>query len=150
MNIEHKHCRMAIKSVEDSGQFIGISSVFGNVDQGGDMVMPGAFTKTIQEKGGKFPLLYSHRTNVGVSYVEEKANGLECKGFLNLDTIPGREAYSNLKMFEKHGVPFGMSFGFLPVPGKIDWKDGVRILREVKLYENTLTETPINEQARVT
>ena len=34
---------------EEQGVFSGYGSIFGNVDDGGDIVEPGAFTKTIAE-----------------------------------------------------------------------------------------------------
>lgn len=150
MKIEQKTFRMELKELGDAGEFIGMSSVFGNVDQGGDIVMPGAFTKSVAERGGKFPLLYGHRVNIGVSYVAEKDMALECKGFINLDTATGREVHSNMRFYKQHGLDFGMSIGYAHVPGKTDFKGDTRVLREVKLYENTLTEFPMNELARVT
>ena len=140
--------RFELKELSDTGEFEGLASVFGNVDQGGDVVHPGAFKQTIMRRKGRVPLLRDHRTPVGVAYVEESADGLKARGVLNLDKDAAREVYSDLKFYREHDMPMGMSFGYDAV--KKDSKDGVRNLREVKLYEVTLTEFPMNEAAGVT
>jgi HK97 family phage prohead protease len=150
MKIEQKTVRMELKALEQTGEFVGMSSVFGNVDLGGDIVEKGAFSKSISERGGKFPLLYGHKINVGVSYVAEKDFALETRGFINLESASGREVFSNMQFYKKHGMDFGMSIGYAQVPGKTEFRGDTRILREVKLFENTLTEFPMNELARVT
>lgn len=48
----------------DEREFEAIVSVFNNVDQGGDIVRPGAFKDTIaawKQSGDKMPVLWSHR-----------------------------------------------------------------------------------------
>ena len=48
-----KLCSFELKAVGESGAFEGYAAVYGNVDQGGDMIQPGAFGKTIADRGGK-------------------------------------------------------------------------------------------------
>ena len=50
------------------GRFEGYLSVFGNEDRYGDIVEPGAFTRTIEQNGGRFPLLWFHDPAEPVSY----------------------------------------------------------------------------------
>jgi len=38
----------------------GYPSVFGNVDDGGDLVLPGAYTKTLQERGSRVRFFWQH------------------------------------------------------------------------------------------
>jgi hypothetical protein len=40
-----------VKSLGDDGTFEGYASTFGNKDSGGDVIMPGAFAKSIRTKG---------------------------------------------------------------------------------------------------
>src|SRR6266566_5269881 len=52
--------RLQIKSLDEAGRFVGLASTYGNVDLGGDVVEPGAFQKTITDRGGEVPLLFAH------------------------------------------------------------------------------------------
>ena len=45
--MEHKAVPLQIKKLEDSGEFVGLASTYGNVDLGGDVIERGAFTNTI-------------------------------------------------------------------------------------------------------
>ena len=63
--------RFEIKSVgESDGSFTGLASTYGNVDQGGDEVIPGAFTKTLSDAKGPFPVLMGHDTQEQIGYAE--------------------------------------------------------------------------------
>jgi HK97 family phage prohead protease len=141
--------RFDIKSLSETGEFEGLASVFGNVDQGKDIVHPGAFAQTINRRKGRVPLLRGHSFPVGVAYVEESVEGLKTRGVLNLDKQNARDTYSDLKFYRDHDMPMGMSFGFDIVQGKNRDDKGIRHLRELKLHEVTLTEFPMNELAGV-
>lgn len=149
MTLETKTVRMEIKELGEDGTFVGLAAVYNNRDLGGDVILPGAFTKTIADNGGKFPLLYGHELNVGISEVEDTASGLLAKGRLNLGKQAARDVHSDMKFYHDNGLAFGMSIGYLTLPSRTEVKDGTRYLREVKLFENTLTEFPMNEKARV-
>jgi phage head maturation protease len=41
---------LEVKELDDAGTFVGFASVYGNVDSYGDIVMPGAFDRTMREK----------------------------------------------------------------------------------------------------
>lgn len=155
-NVEarHKHKRaVEVKSfglsdvqVDEAGQFEGYASVFNNVDRHGDIVMPGAFRKTISENPS-VPILWQHDQTkpIGVTRaIREDQNGLLVKGELNLDTQMGREAYSLLKQ----GALKGLSIGYQVI--KDDLAGRVRQLKEVRLMEYSLVTFPANELAQVT
>jgi HK97 family phage prohead protease len=57
--METKSIPSAIKGV-DGRTVIGIASVFGNVDDMGDRIWPGAYSKTISERATKFRHLWNH------------------------------------------------------------------------------------------
>src|SRR5512137_3020551 len=78
------HRWMNIKGVTEEGTFEGILSPYGNVDLGGDVVEPGAYTKTLKDRGNTVPLLWQHRTDmpIGELALEDKPDGLYCKGKL--------------------------------------------------------------------
>lgn len=147
--MENKRVKLQIKSVDSTGEFVGLAAVYGNRDYGGDVILPGAFTKSIQEKGGKFPLFYQHQVNVGVSAVEDTPEGLLTKGFLNMQKQVAKDLHSDMLFYKEHGLDFGMSIGYKSIPDKTEIKNGSRVLREVMLFENTLDELPLNDKARV-
>ena len=49
-----------IDADEKSGIVKGYGSVFNNVDSDGDIITPGAYTKTIMENGKRVKYLYQH------------------------------------------------------------------------------------------
>jgi uncharacterized protein len=135
-----------IKSVGDEGTFSGLASTYGNVDLGGDMIMPGAFTKTLAEKGGQVPLLMGHNNNspIGLATLTDSPRGLVVRGELVLEADGAKSAYALLKK----GVIRGLSFGYDAV--KAIRAGGVRQLSELKLWEISLTAFPMNPEAMVT
>ncbi len=67
-----KDFRLELKAVEEDGTFEGMLSVFNVVDLGGDMVMPGAFTKTIADNDGKVVMLWQHETKEPIGTLQLK------------------------------------------------------------------------------
>ena len=140
-----------VKSNEQ-GVFTGYGSIFGNEDQGNDVVQKGAFTKSLEERpASKVKMLFQHKTDepIGVfTEIYEDQKGLFVKGQLAMGTQKGRETYELLKM----GALDGMSIGFKADPTKQSYnenKRGVRTLKEVDLMEISLVTFPMNEQAMV-
>src|SRR5436190_1128366 len=87
--------RMEIKEVSAEGSFEGLLSPYGNVDGGGDVVEPGAYTKTLQEQGATRPMLWQHKTDVpiGSLTLEDRPEGLWCKGQLLMSDPDAQRAY---------------------------------------------------------
>lgn len=140
-----KHFDFSIKADTDGGRRIeGYGSIFGNVDRGGDVVLPGAFAKSIAD-GRKVRMLYQHDRDkvIGVwTSVSEDEKGLRVEGEL-ADTPRGNEIYSLLKM----NAIEGLSIGYRVTDE--EWKDGVRIIREAELWEVSVVSFPMNESATV-
>jgi hypothetical protein len=62
--MRHKTFQLAETKADDSGSFTALASVFGNVDLGGDRMMPGSFSKTLErwrESGDPIPVILSHQ-----------------------------------------------------------------------------------------
>ena len=134
------------------GIFTGYGSIFGNEDQGNDIVQKGAFTKSLAERpASKVKMLFQHKTDepIGVfTEIYEDQKGLFVKGQLAMGTQKGRETYELLKM----GALDGMSIGFKADPQKQGYnenKRGIRTLKEVDLMEISLVTFPMNEEAMV-
>ncbi len=136
---------------EEKGVFSGYGSIFGNKDLGNDVMMQGAFSKSIASKGPKgVKLLYQHDTKepIGVfdEIIEDK-KGLRVKGRLAMGTQKGREVYELMKM----GAIDGLSIGYRVSPkgAMYDERGKKRMLKEVDLMEISAVTFPMNTRARV-
>ena len=143
--MEQLNCNLQIKSLDEAGKFSGLASVYGNVDLGNEVVMPGAFRKTLQDRGGEVPVLFAHdmRQPIGLGKLTDTAAGLQIEGQLVLSVGKAKEAYDLLKA----RVLRGLSIGYDSV--KSDVANGARRLLEVKLFEVSLVTVPMNELATV-
>lgn len=139
-----------LKGVSDSGVFEGYASTFGERDLGGDIVVAGAFTKSLKARGAKGIRMFAdHDTTkrIGVwQDIVEDDKGLYVKGQLLIEKAIGKEAYIDLKS----GAFDGMSIGFRTIKDKYDGRRKARMLEEVDLLEVSLVSFPMNENARVT
>ncbi len=142
---------LEIKSLNDR-EFEGHGSVFKNVDLGGDVVMPGAFKRTLEAyaKSGTLPQMFwmhdpSRVPGKWLSMHEDK-NGLAVKGIL-AKTDLGDEIHTLLKM----DAVRGLSIGYNVTYNGMDFDDeGNRLLKEVDLWEVSVVSLPMNPLAQVT
>lgn len=153
---ERKAAPHYIKAIE--GRTVtGLFSIFGNIDAYDDIVMPGAFAKTISERAGRILHFWSHNISavptavvnglreVGrdelppevLSRFPEATGGCEVtRTYLNTDE--GNRVFEALN----GGAPLQMSFGFDPVTydfAEVPTMPGYRVRRltEVRLYETS-------------
>jgi HK97 family phage prohead protease len=138
--------RVAISS---DGAIEGYASLFGEVDQARDMVMPGAFAQTLKARGlRKIPMLFQHDPSepVGVWLeIAEDWRGLRARGRLIPEVMRARELLSLIKA----GAIDGLSIGYRTVRGQIDPKSRVRKLYQVDLWEISIVTFPLLSGARV-
>lgn len=151
----HKAFAFETKEVDDAnGTFTGYASVFGNKDLGGDVVEPGAFTRTLKETGGKFPLAGDHDWSLAgrLGFVEavEDDTGLKVTGHFNMEKQYAKDVYSDVRQALANDLPMGMSFGYDVVESNFDKKDGILYLLDLTVYEASLTQFPMNPAAGVT
>ena len=140
-----------IKTLSADGSFSGYASVFGNEDLWGDIVVAGAFSKSIAQK--KPAMLWQHNTDepIGVwTVIIEDEKGLYVEGQLLINGVAkAKEAYELLTA----KAISGMSIGYRAVSWewrkKDDSKDEVRLLKEIDLWEISLVTFPANTEARV-
>ena len=149
--VKRLYAPLEIKSLNDDGHFEGLCSTYGNVDLGGDIIEPGAFTKTIAEHGARLPLLAEHREAIGMADMEDRVEGLYSRNSLNLAKSVARDAYADLKFYSERGIKTGMSIGYQVLNAVQDKaNEMVRRITEVRLWENSITLFPMNQLARVT
>ena len=140
---------LEIKGVDASaGTFEGLAAVYGNIDHENDVILPGAFTKTLKDHGGKVPILYQHyhSSPIGMGELTDSAGGLHIKGELVLEVSKARESYALMK----REVLKGLSIGYSTVVSEYDRDKDIRYLKELRLHEVSLVTFPMNLQAQVT
>lgn len=144
-NKQHEF-QMQVKAVAEDGTFEGILSPYGNVDDGGDVVDAGAFTKTLQENGNTVPMLWQHKTDcpIGELTLQDRQDGLYCTGKFLLDIPDANKAYLLLKS----KIIKGLSIGYEAIKSQV--VGGVRHLKEIRLYEGSVVTFPMNALAAVT
>lgn len=142
-------CELALKSLDAHGRFAGYASVFDVVDNQRDVMLRGAFLRTLQKQAGGVKLLWQHQQHEPIGILDrifEDKHGLYVEGRLLLEVARAKEAYALLKT----GAISGLSIGYSPVRYRIDSETGVRRLAEVDLWEISLVTFPANEAAGIT
>lgn len=128
----------------------GYASLFGMTDQGGDVVMAGAYGRSLArlKAGGRsVRMLWQHDATqpIGVwDEIAEDGRGLRVKGRILTEVAKGREAAALVAA----GAIDGLSIGYRTVTAEKDAK-GQRLLREVELWEVSLVTFPMLPEARV-
>ena len=133
--IEVKDFKFTLEEMDDEkGSFKGYASIWGIVDSYGDVVVKGAFKRTLKDNK-QFPLLWSHALMepMGIIEAKEDSIGLAVKGQINVDVQRGRE----IRSLMRQGAVPGLSIGFQTVREEYDrtTDPATRQLLEVKLWE---------------
>lgn len=150
MDLERKfHRPDAGLTVTEGTILSGYASVFGQRDQGGDLVLPGAYQGSLArlaQRGGRVRMLWQHdpAQPIGIwDEVREDARGLWVKGRLLVDVARGREAVALLAA----GAIDGLSIGYKTLRAERD-ATGRRLI-ELDLWEVSLVTFPMQSTARV-
>lgn len=156
MTVQLKTVRLFdVKTDGEAGTFEAYASTY-DVDRVGDIVKPGAFTKTLAEwaaKGDSIPLLWSHRMddpdyNLGhVVKAEERDAGLWINGALDLTHAKAMQVYKLLKGRRVGNLSF--AYDTLDQAPIMHGGKSVNELRELKLYEVSLTPIGANQNTQV-
>ena len=150
-----------LRAADDGAGFSGYASHFWSVDSYMTAVKPGAFRKTIRERGEKTPILWQHDAYAPIgrpSELKEDKTGLRFDAHISEGTTYGRDAMTLLR----DGVPLGMSFGFETIKDRAATTDDphdftnykakpedIRVIEEVRLWEISLVTFPANEMAAI-
>lgn len=156
-----KDCPARVKAAGESdgldpGQFTALVSVFGNEDSVGDVVMPGAFTKTLadwQAKGDPIPVIWSHDWSDPFSHIghvvkaEETPDGLQVTGQIDLDNPKAEQVYRLLK--GRRVTQFSFAYDIEDAaPAEQDGND-VFQLKQLKLHEVGPTLIGANQETEL-
>ena len=134
--LEHKEVDLELLGVSQEGEFEGHASTFGNRDLQNDVIESGAFRETLRKKGGRVVLLWQHNRDepIGSIIAEEDSKGLKVQGQLALGVKKAAEALELLRA----KIITGLSIGFKVVKEEFDRVTGVRILKQLNLWEVSL------------
>jgi HK97 family phage prohead protease len=122
-------------------RFAGYAALFDRVDQGSDVVRPGAFAATL--KRGAAPLLWEHRgAPIGrIEALREDRRGLR---------VIGEVTDKRAAALVGSGKVTGLSFGYrVRAAGPPARKGGPRELTELELVEISLVNFPMQPLARI-
>ena len=138
-----------VKSFNDeTGEFEGYASTYGNVDSGNDMVCKGAFDDVLAS--GQLPAMcLQHKMdNVIGEWLQMKsdARGLLVKGRIWINKGIG-DAERAWLMLKSKG-PKGLSIGFIAKAAQ-KATNGVRMITKAALKEISVVTYPMNELAQV-
>jgi HK97 family phage prohead protease len=136
-------------AIAPDGSVEGYASLFGEIDQARDMVMPGAFAASLRKRGvRRVPMLFQHDPSepVGVWLeLHEDMHGLYARGRLIPEVVRARELLALLEA----GTADGLSIGFRTVKGRLDPKTRIRKLEAIDLWEISIVTFPLLPEARL-
>lgn len=136
-------------AIHADGSVEGYASLFGEIDQARDMVMPGAFARTLALRGvRRIPMLFQHdpAEPIGIwTEISEDWRGLRVRGRLIPDVVRARELLALLR----EGAADGLSIGFKTVRSRREPKDRIRKLLEIELWEISIVTFPLLPGARL-
>jgi HK97 family phage prohead protease len=132
-----------LKALDEAGHIEGLAAGVGDMDSGGDTILPGAFARTLAARGDRpLPMLRQHDQgrSIGVwTELKEVPDGLYAKGRITLATRDGAEAYA----LARDGALPGISIGYVARNPRFDTK-GARTLPEIDLHEASLVSVPMH------
>lgn len=139
----------ALARIAPDGRFEGYAALFGRVDLGRDLILPGAFAHSLAERGaGGVRLLFQHDPAEPIGTwlsLHEDSVGLFARGQLTLDVARAREVLALMRA----GAIDGLSIGFRAVEGRTDPRTRVRRLSRIDLWEVSVVTFPMQPDARI-
>ena len=151
MNMKTKAFAFKVKAADDEGVIEGYASVFGVRDSYNEIVMPGAFAKSLarHQREGTYPLmLWQHNPDepIGVWLeMSDDGKGLYVKGKL----LKGVRRADEALIMLKNSAVQGMSIGYREIDVEPSSNGEARKLNELELYEASVVSFPANRRARV-
>jgi len=147
--IQSHFTALDLKSVDETGEFEGYASLFNREDLGHDVILPGAFAKSLGARGTDgIRLLFQHDPAEPIGIWEdlhEDARGLYAKGRLLPNVSRSRDVLGLMRA----GAIDGLSIGFRPTRSQRDARTGIRRIAEIDLWEISIVTFPMMPGARI-
>jgi len=116
-----------------------------DLDLGGDIILPEAIEKALTVRTPKFCYQHNIKQVLGVFTVLRKdVNGLYFEAKMPKSVPLCNEVAEFIKM----GALDSMSIGYFVIDR--EWKDGVRVIKELEIYEISVVTIPMNPNAVIT
>ena len=151
--LQNKTVKTTARPRTELGEFSAIAAAY-SVDRDRDQIVRGAFGRTIerwQASDKRIPLHWNHSAApkdiigfVDPGSMRELREGLFVRGKVDLDSSTvARDAW---RLMKDHAV--SLSFGYLTV-NSFRRPDGVKELRELDLFEISITPSPANPDTHI-
>ena len=124
-------------------RFAGYAALFNRRDAGRDTIRPGAFSRTLADRAAPLPLLWQHRADLRVGWIDQI--GEDERGLRVLAMIDNPDGRAGMVL--RQGAISGLSFGYRARRFRRD-RDG-RELLDIDLFEVSLVSHPMQHGARV-
>jgi len=143
----------------DGKTVTGYASIFGNKDLDDDIILPGAFAKSINENGpqGKNTILFLWQHNPGKvlakpSILKEDSKGLYYEATITSGATFAEDALKLIAggLVEENSIGFQTVKSVIQQPDAQDWETWYRELIELNLYEHSAVTWGANPQAQMT
>ena len=149
--METKKFDFEIKAIEEDDNYWyvkGYASTFNDVDSYNDVVVPGAFKKSLKKRKPRVLWQHNWAEPIGAPIVtKEDDKGLYVEYKMpKADTFVAGRVMPQLKA----GSIDSMSIGYITNLSEYDQKKNIRYLKEVDLFEFSLVTIPANDNALVT
>jgi len=135
--------------IDDEGCFAGYASVFDRLDESGDIVLRGAFRRSLKKRGReRVRMLFQHdpKEPIGTwDAIAEDGFGLWVEGRLT----PGVPRADALRQLIERRALDGLSIGFRTVKAVREAGTGHRRLSEIDLWEISIVTFPMMDAARI-
>lgn len=158
----HYRSTFETRATDDGGGITGHSATFWAVDAYYTAMAPGAFQKSLAERGDRIMLLYNHdpHINIGIPDVQkEDEKGLYLEATIFDDGADGTTLMRRLRA----GARYGLSFGFQTLQDRsatdedpLDFtlmpgvnRSEVRVITETKLWEHSVVTFPAMEKSTI-
>lgn len=135
------------KAAGDDWIVEGYASTYGNVDQGFDVVMPGAFDKTLDD-GHRISFLHSHDPRMVLG--KPKSLKSDKKGLFGRFMISKTTLGQDTRQLLMDDAMGGFSIGYWTKEAEFTDNGQVRQIYEVELVEVSIVSMPMNEEAVIT
>lgn len=139
-------------------EFEGYAAVFGNIDLGGDMIVAGAFTDSLEKRypddGAGIPVYWNHNlddpfANIGqTTMAHEDGQGLRVKVALDIETSWGKQVARLLKeeRVQQMSFSFDVQDGAFVEPDSGPW---YYELRKLDLFEVSVVPIGMNQATEI-
>jgi HK97 family phage prohead protease len=134
------------KADGDDWKVSGYASTFDNIDLGYDVVMPGAFDRTLKERR-RVSFLHSHDMRMVLGTVQKMHT--DKRGLFGEFKISQTQLGKDTRQLLMDGAMGGFSIGYQTNEADMT-KDGIRQLKDVDLIEVSVVAIPMNPEAVIT